>query len=635
MLLRSFAAICGAVIVLMSGAPAASQATATPAETAFRQKDYATALSLGRQECEAKRLEGCVVVAVVLNNGLGVARDVPGARAVLGRACDLQSAGGCLNLAYTWMGKEGRDYAQARPFLEKACALGSSDGCANLGVLQVQGLTGPPDRAAGVATMRRACDLGSRSGCASLGLTLADAKAAGGADYSGAAKALLKACDLGDAQSCHPAGTLLLSGRGVPPDSAASFRAIGAACAAGGEQACVDLRRLGGAFPEAIATPAAIRAIYEKACLSPKQVNCLAASLAVAEGAATPEAFTAAAALADKACAPSKPGPKACRARDLMKTISADLSACLAAAGGCGRMSSAVVRLVDEFRDIDSANTLALPGRHAKGACDWGDLEGCAALGWIWAFNNSTASVDTVLPSAIRACAGRKALGCEFVGWVTLIRFDEQLNAIRDKGDHYQDTDVDWQRLYGAWENARTAIATGCASGWAEGCIALAIRQPMMEPGRAPSEDAIRAACNSTWASRCYETASVLLAARFQRGEYKGTLDGKFGCAVDDAVCRAVGRWYGGQKGSSPNSAFGKGTFAALGLAMMDQACTRGSADACVFMGLYHTPSDAGALAERQVNWPLAAGYARKILSLDPSNRYGKDLAKRSAERGL
>ena len=637
MLMRSVSAACAAFMMLLVVASAAAAQTAvSSAESAYQRKDYATALSLGRQACEGGKPDSCVVVAAVLLNGLGVPADVTGARAVLERGCGQGSGASCLNLGYTWMRKDGTDYVQARRWLEKACTLGNADGCANLGVAQARGLGGAPDRLTGVTTLQRACELNSRSGCASLGVLQADAKAPGGANLPAAAKALLKACDLGETSACGSAGMLLLAGPGVTPDPAASFRALGLACGSGAEEACRNLRSFQSKFPASSATPAAYQTVYEKACRSPKSVYCLEAALAAAEVAGTPGAFSAAAELAGKACKPSKPGPKACRARDLMQAISQDLRACKeGSTPACGRMSVGVVRLVDEFEDLNPLRAISLAAHYAPTACNAGDLEGCAAVPWVWYFDNSKAPIDTVAPVAGRACAGKVALGCEFIGWFTLLRFDEQLNFVQDQNDYYRDTDADWRRLAQAWEDARPSLAMGCAAGWAEGCIALVLRQPMMEPGRPPADDAVRAACNLTWASRCYEIASTLLGAQFQRGKYDATLKGKLGCAVDEAVCRAVGRWYAGQMGSSPNQAYGKSTQVRLGLAMMDEACTRGSADACVFMGLYHTPSDQGALAERQPNWTLAAVYARKILALDPANLYGKDLAKRAAERGL
>lgn len=637
MFLRNLAAACAALTMLMAGAaPALAQSAPVTAETAYQKQDFATALRLGRKACEGGKPDSCVVVAAVLMNGHGMPADVAGARMALEGGCGQGSGPSCLNLAYTWMRKTETDYAQARRWLEKACALDSGDGCANLGAVQVRGLGGAPDRPGGLATLQRACDLNSRSGCASLGVLKADAKAPGGADLPAAAKALLKACDLGEPSACGNAGMLLLAGPGVPPDPAASFRALSLACGSGADDACGNLRRLQGKFPATVATPAAYQAIYEKACRSPKAVRCLDAALASAEIAATPEAFSAAAALAAEACKPSNPGPKACRARDLMQAISQDLRPCqTGSAPACGRMSARVVRLVDEFDDLSPSRALALAVRHAQAACNAGDLEGCAAVPWVWYFSNSEAPIETVTSVAGRACAGTVALGCEFIGWFTLLRFDEQLNFIQDQNGYYRDTDADWRRLAQVWEDARPGLARGCTAGWAEGCVALILRQPMMEPGRPPAEGSVRAACKMTWSSRCYEIASTLLGARFQRGKYDATLESKFGCAVDEAVCRAVGRWYAGQMGTSPNRAFGEGVLAQLGLAMMDEACTRGSADACVFMGLYHTPSDKGALAERRANWTSAAGYARKILALDPANFYGKDLAKRAAERGL
>lgn len=601
-----------------------------------RQKkpDYAKARPLFEKACILKNGDGCANLGAMQLRGLGSDPDRAAGIATLQRACEtLNNRNSCAGLGTLCRHEE--DYTRARPFVEKSCALGDKDSCVDLGIMQVKGMGGTPDRPAGIATLIQACEtLNNRRSCANLGSVYADQDAPGGPNMAAAAKALMKGCDLGDMLSCRAAGILLIERPGVTPDPVASFRALSLACGSGDNPSCLDMRRLRGRFPPEVATPAAYQAAYEKACRSPDAVHCIAAALDGAEVAATPEAFTAASGLAELHCLPNGNDPMACRARDLLRAISQELRTCQAGSTtGCGRLSAQFVVLIDEFKELDRVRALALPTRYARAACDAGVLEGCAAVPWVWYLSGSKAPFDTVAPFVARACEGNVALGCEFGGWMHLKNLDEKYEFLPLVTPGLgRDNNAAWRSFRLDWQTTRAYLTKGCSVGWAEGCIALIVRHLEFDlefnQEQALPADAVLAACKMTRAQRCFEIASTLLAAEYQRGTYNITTLAKSGCVVPEAVCRALGRWYNGWKGSSLSVRVGNSRLAQQGLVMMDQACTQGSVRACVFMAQYHLP-DSGATSERQVNWPLAESYARKILALEPGNPLFIDFLKR------
>jgi uncharacterized protein len=126
------------------------------------------ALALMASACKAGSGEACAYEGL---DRMESADHAGGAVAVLERACDLSSAGGCANLAFLYAtGKlVKKDDRRSATLYAKSCDLGDSQGCYNAGLMADEGRGVPRDAARAAVRYGEGCDMGSATACTNLG----------------------------------------------------------------------------------------------------------------------------------------------------------------------------------------------------------------------------------------------------------------------------------------------------------------------------------------------------------------------------------------------------------------------------------------------------------------------------------
>jgi len=150
-------------------------------------------------QCDDGQAESCVRYAErLIADG-----DIRPALDKLARACELEHASACLNLANRLSTGDGvKKHAQrALKYFDRACEAGSARGCVQLA--DHIGTSRPADRARVIKLHRKACKADDAIGCTR---SAKDRRAAG--DRLGAYLDYFRACELDHVESCYTAGTL-------------------------------------------------------------------------------------------------------------------------------------------------------------------------------------------------------------------------------------------------------------------------------------------------------------------------------------------------------------------------------------------------------------------------------------------
>jgi TPR repeat protein len=150
--------------------------------------------------CQHGSGRACVTIAVVLDEGRVVARDVSEAAKDLGRACDVQMSTACAGLVAI-VQRDGPDV------LQRSCDGGDGENCFILGSLYYAGRGVPKDSTRATALFRRSCESGWARGCGGL----AECYRAGqgvAADGAQAVAYFEKACRAGVAASCFSVASM-------------------------------------------------------------------------------------------------------------------------------------------------------------------------------------------------------------------------------------------------------------------------------------------------------------------------------------------------------------------------------------------------------------------------------------------
>jgi TPR repeat protein/serine/threonine protein kinase len=251
--------------------PAASAAATERPCSAGAPDDCAT-------QCDRGAAEACYTLALLYEDGRGVAKDLARAATLHEKACDAGSAAACyasgrllemrkdpvaalsrygqgcekgsaqacnaLGRAHSEGLGTAKDVARAKDDYQRACDGGYVTACANLGVLYERGdgVAKDPDKARDL--YKRACDDGSApAACGDLahfyadGLTVPEDDARAAALYQ-------RACDGGYPAGCGGLGLLLAAGRGAPKDSARAADLLQTGCDDGGAAYCAALAKL-------------------------------------------------------------------------------------------------------------------------------------------------------------------------------------------------------------------------------------------------------------------------------------------------------------------------------------------------------------------------------------------------------
>ena len=109
----------------------------------------------------------CHQAGLMMEDGEGGPRDLPGARASYGKGCQQEDTGTCTNLARLLMNGLGGppDYPEARRLMEKSCDASDGIACNNLAVMYQDGLGVTPSEERKNEYLRRACDLDYKQAC--------------------------------------------------------------------------------------------------------------------------------------------------------------------------------------------------------------------------------------------------------------------------------------------------------------------------------------------------------------------------------------------------------------------------------------------------------------------------------------
>jgi uncharacterized protein len=199
---------------------------------------------------------GCLDLALMLQNGSGVAQNAPGATALFDKACAAGDASACQLLGDARYAGAGmaRDLKGAQAAFQRACALELYSACTKLGDLFRTGR----DDARAAAQYQKACAAEEKDACTVLALAkpcsgregcldLSDLCSDYLAGYDVLAEPLLarapceKACAGGVGEACDNLADMYQEGFGAPRDVAQAATLRRRACDLGDRDAC-DVR---------------------------------------------------------------------------------------------------------------------------------------------------------------------------------------------------------------------------------------------------------------------------------------------------------------------------------------------------------------------------------------------------------
>lgn len=241
--------------------------------------DNLTAVHLAfKSACNLRVWDGCIGLAMVYSEGLGVESRPQHAAELLRKACDGGSQRACHSLSSFIAVGYGvkRDEDEANALEEKACQKKYAAACVTYGVrlLAEQG----PDGDAGPALdlFRAACKAGEQSGCLSQGLVFLHGIGVR-EDVKKALGLLRTSCDAGFGPACMYLGHALREGVDGPASQKKAFSRYARGCELRDGDSCffagVELHQLvpptaGTADKETLQDPDYPRALvfYEKAC---------------------------------------------------------------------------------------------------------------------------------------------------------------------------------------------------------------------------------------------------------------------------------------------------------------------------------------------------------------------------------
>jgi TPR repeat protein len=112
------------------------------------------ALQVARASCERGYGSSCLLAADAAPSE---------ADSFLRKACDLQEASGCVDVA--WKLAAANDFAAARPMFMKGCSAGDDDACNSLAGLLLGGRMGPRDETEALRVAKIGCDAGGEKSC--------------------------------------------------------------------------------------------------------------------------------------------------------------------------------------------------------------------------------------------------------------------------------------------------------------------------------------------------------------------------------------------------------------------------------------------------------------------------------------
>jgi len=235
---------------------------------------------LYRRACELEDADGCFNLAAAFRAGEGVERSASEALKYFRRACDRGMNKACqfIGLPTEASGSSEEQFEEALRtvmLLENACDEGAGRACTRAGVFHREGRGGlTRDVEAAVRWFRKSCKQGDPSGCAQYAYHLQEGLGVG-RDLEAAASQYAVACQGGAANACTYLGALYASGDveiDDPERKAADL--FKAACEADDPRGCLRLARmLRGGWNVPIDTAGA-RSLLNKACEGGVETAC-------------------------------------------------------------------------------------------------------------------------------------------------------------------------------------------------------------------------------------------------------------------------------------------------------------------------------------------------------------------------
>jgi len=327
----------------------------------IESKEPKRAAELYANACNAGDAAACTAQAVMLELGLGVARDGTKAASLYEAACKANDALSCAYHAFMLEAGRGvkRDekrvadlLASTLPGLEKACDRGEMRECVALG-FAIENAPSKPDAQRAAVLYQRACEDGVQSGCSNL-------------------------------------ATLNFLGRGVFKDLQRAVSMFEKACEGGEPSACTNLGiiRAGTSF----GLRHGVRGVttFKLTCEAQFQVGCAGWGMLIKVPPDLPPGPTVAVALSKKgcdggdlvACVNLGAFHQAALGTTKNRQLASELfkKACDAGnAGGCGEYGT--MYLTGRGVPLDGKRALDLLTQ----ACEWGELDACTVAGDVFA----------------------------------------------------------------------------------------------------------------------------------------------------------------------------------------------------------------------------------------------------------
>lgn len=225
--------------------------------------------------CSGGDEQACLLLADLLDEGLGVLKDEARASSLRNESCTARNYGhGCYLLGDALLEKgSAAQVAEGVELFQRACELGHLEGCERYGTaLQLGKGVAAIDVAAALEVYSATCDKGHASSCRRLGSIYKKGQLAEH-DASRTVHFYERACELGDIYSCNELGDIHLTGLDAiakSPDRAARF--FESACELGEGRSCYRLSQLlqRGDAPDL----ERIEGLLEKACAQGEPKGC-------------------------------------------------------------------------------------------------------------------------------------------------------------------------------------------------------------------------------------------------------------------------------------------------------------------------------------------------------------------------
>jgi TPR repeat protein len=248
--------------------------------------------------CDAQIWDGCIGLAKLYGEGLGLAARPTSAAELLRRACEGGSPRGChtfsFHLAVGW-GVE-RDVQKARELEEQACTQKYQPACVAQGVRMLDDDDGEISAGNALDLFRAACKGGEQDGC--LAQAFMFLQGIGVRENVGKAVTLLgDSCTSGYGASCLYLGHAQREGTDRPADPKLALKTYERGCALRNPESCLyaalelhkvepasGLQGADRAPPKTGPEAGRARGYYEKACVLRAGEGCLAAATMYANG---------------------------------------------------------------------------------------------------------------------------------------------------------------------------------------------------------------------------------------------------------------------------------------------------------------------------------------------------------------